>query len=58
MDEELKPCPFCGPSGKLKTYWDAPSSDMRPWPHVACLKCGCGQSTVEKWNRRYSDEKI
>ncbi len=31
---------------------NAPSSDQTPWPHVACLDCGCGQSSVEKWNRR------
>jgi len=47
----LLPCPFCG-SLSLKVYMNAPSSDQTPWPHVACLECGCGQSSADKWNRR------
>lgn len=48
---ELLACPFCG-SVNLKVYLNAPASDMRPWEHVACLDCGTGQTTVEKWNTR------
>lgn len=50
---DLLPCPFCG-SENLKIYANAPSSDVRPWDHVACLDCGCGQSSIEKWNHRAS----
>lgn len=50
-DARLLPCPFCG-SEDLLVYMNAPSSDCQPWPHVACLCCGTGQSTIEKWNRR------
>jgi NTP pyrophosphatase (non-canonical NTP hydrolase) len=48
---ELLPCPFCG-STNLHVYLNAPSSDTKPWEHVACLFCGAGQSSKEKWNRR------
>lgn len=48
---QLIPCPFCG-SANLRVYQNAPASDMRAWPHVACLNCGTGQTTIEKWNTR------
>ena len=48
---QLIPCPFCG-SANLHVFQNAPSSDMEPWPHVACLECGTGQSTIAKWNTR------
>lgn len=63
----LKPCPFCGakwegaiagdsstPRHGLYVYDNAPSSDCQPWAHVCCLDCGCGQSTITKWNTRTS----
>ena len=51
MTDALKLCPFCG-STNLHSYLNAPSSDMQTTEHVACLNCGCGQSSVAAWNRR------
>lgn len=47
---DLKSCPFCG-TMNLRIY-ERTFRDMKPWPHVVCLDCGCGQTTIEKWNRR------
>lgn len=47
----LKPCPFDG-GIFVMIYMNAPSSDTMEWPHVVCMECGCGQSSIEKWNTR------
>ena len=58
---KLLDCPHCGAksdsldkrNGKgVYAYQNAPSSDIQPWMHVACLECGSGSSSVETWNRR------
>ena len=36
---ELLPCPFCGDANPI-IRTNAPSSDIKPWPHVICLECG------------------
>nr|DAR30056.1 MAG TPA: restriction alleviation protein [Caudoviricetes sp.] len=54
MNEELKPCPFCG------------SKNIRMWntstPWVSCRDCfantACGttrEEAIENWNRRVQD---
>lgn len=48
---KLHDCPFCN-SSHLYIYENAPSSDAEATPHVVCLECGAGHSTVEKWNTR------
>lgn len=61
----LLPCPFCGaawvgaisgdrstPNCGLLVYNNAPNSDTQTWAHVVCLDCGCGQSSIEKWQTR------
>lgn len=47
----LQPCPFCA-SDFLYIYGNAPSSDLQTWPHVVCMGCGAGHTSVEKWNTR------
>lgn len=47
----LQDCPFCN-SSHLYIYENAPASDLKTWPHVVCLTCGAGHSSVEKWNTR------
>ena len=58
MQNELKPCPFCGGEA---TLWQTLGAD-RPY-HILC---GCGgrvgwfvteQEAVEAWNRRATDEQ-
>jgi len=43
-------CPFCGSEPVIKM--NSPSSDIKPYPHVICLECGCAQDSVEKWQNR------
>ena len=62
MENELKPCPFCGGEAKFgNSFWDG--------VFVYCTNCGCQteyatddkQCVAEKraadlWNRRANDE--
>jgi hypothetical protein len=48
---KLKPCPFCGNTMPIVRH-NAPSSDTQPWPHVYCLECGVGHTTIKLWNTR------
>lgn len=55
MDEELKPCPFCGAEGRL--------IDLAGY-EVHCTQCGCdvvpasgGKSdAIAAWNRRPGED--
>ncbi len=64
---EILPCPHCGATPDrlddntgmgVRVYMNAPSSDEQPWPHVACLECGSGSSSIETWNQRVDDGRI
>lgn len=51
MEEELKPCPFCGGEGRKMKYEFG-------W-YIACCTCGAMTATCQmerladsKWNRR------
>lgn len=54
MAEKIKPCPFCGVKGELRTALKA-----LVW-QVVCPDCGCTcrkwfdiqEEAIEAWNRR------
>lgn len=58
--EQLKPCPFCGGAGKVKSTrqpTNGGKSFMRGW--VGCPECHCfmnwahdPHATIARWNRR------
>lgn len=60
--EELKPCPFCGGSAKIKKLrspWSGPTS-RRSYYYGECQKClahlkpeGTEKRAAEMWNRRH-----
>lgn len=69
MNEELKPCPFCG--GKAKLNYERISGENKGyWAQVICTQC-CGRSEgvwagsyksaeqkeIKAWNRRIADER-
>ena len=62
MNEELKPCPFCGAEGDI-TY----NYDKKFVPYCTNNDCFLNeidygfeteQEAIESWNRRASDEQI
>lgn len=51
--EELKPCPFCGPKGRVKR-----STGPQGYHNAAtCICCGC-VLTVEAWNARPIEDTL
>lgn len=63
MRDDLLPCPFCGATERERDYAkgnrsgvfryeNSPHSEMQRWYRVACLTCGAGHSSVDKWNTR------
>lgn len=67
MDNDLKPCPFCGSKDVALCYgkngWVSNVYYKKSIGFVECLRCGSKTSTmahiesaVRKWNRRASDE--
>ena len=45
-DEELKPCPFCGPGNSIPGLWfDDASNAYR----VNCGRCGSGTGFKPRW---------
>ena len=56
MDEDLKPCPFCGNEAEINVSPSA--SDIR---QVFCPACGAsniwGEDAIKRWNKR-KKEKI
>ena len=60
MNNELKPCPFCGSADVQKEY----DSEL-PFNRVRCNNCESSSGiyddmkyAVEAWNRRANDEQI
>jgi ribosomal protein L32 len=62
----LLDCPHCGATpealdkrnGKgVYAYSNAPSSDIKPLMHVACLECGSGSPSVKVWNSRKANNQ-
>ena len=59
MNEQLKPCPFCGSKNIYLSHWTDSA-------YVVCLDCGCKtevflhgrcvETAVEHWNRRAYEE--
>lgn len=65
MNEELKPCPFCGE--KQDIDYGIMTGTMKGFDYVQCQTCGAeihaihkGRyvNAIEAWNRRTSDEQI
>ena len=63
----LLACPHCGATAEaldkgngkgVYAYTDAPSSDIEPWMHVACLECGSGSPSVKVWNSRKANRWV
>ncbi len=62
MNEELKPCPFCGKKAKVAVVGEP--SDRADWWYVICTNVECSvkpqtlycyedkADAVEAWNRR------
>lgn len=57
MNEELKPCPFCGG----EAVWWGTEDELYPY-QVVCKRCYCGTDThlyrkdaYEVWNRRVKE---
>lgn len=48
MNDELKPCPFCG--GEADHSFGE-KGDGTPWPYVECVECGAS-TEPDVWNRR------
>jgi hypothetical protein len=58
---ELKPCPFCGITDRVKLLTETPYYDYehnRGRRAVVCTLCGCSifgrnnDEAIERWNRR------
>lgn len=62
---ELKPCPFCGGTGRLDIYisplWQTKEGwvDSKRMRYIGCEDCGCrtfyfetAEDAVKAWNRR------
>lgn len=67
MNEELKPCPFCGFYGTVKFDTDGTKDSMgRKWAYaVSCDRCCAStgvcwnsEMAIEAWNRRANDGKV
>ena len=64
MENELKPCPFCGGSAEIETDWDLTCDGYEPIGYyVVCDECMNQTATykdeedaIEAWNRRIEDE--
>lgn len=64
MASELKPCPFCGGTAKvryLRSPWSGPTSQKKYF-YVECQRClvktrpeGNEQRAKETWERRAND---
>lgn len=67
MDEELKPCPFCGES-LLQEQPDGKYSKFRYHPRNSCIMANLWPNgdtmainisddfAISRWNRRYNDK--
>lgn len=56
MNEELKPCPFCG--GKNVRIWDISTPYVQCYDCLASTACGNTQEeAIKYWNRRTNDGK-
>ena len=60
---ELKPCPFCGGKGRLKSYISG-KWKKKAFYYAECSVCGVRTAlsyvlgeAVEAWNRRTEDGK-
>jgi len=49
MTEELKPCPFCGETGKSHEYYFDPDHNGL---HYGCASCHIIFNKPEQWNTR------
>jgi Lar family restriction alleviation protein len=61
MENELKPCPFCGSGAVMETFTTA--MEKEPRYRVRCSGCWCEtdwdnwseEEAADKWNRRVND---
>ena len=63
MDNGLKSCPFCGGTGRLKTFTDIIAGRIVDKHAVVCERCGsrtplCNNAgeAVAKWENRYHND--
>ena len=54
MNEELKPCPFCGSKNIARS--EGRDGSNRPWHYIECEDCSA-LSDPDVWNRRTPDFK-
>jgi Lar family restriction alleviation protein len=60
MNEELKPCPFCGKKGKLHTIPGSPrfwKVDCINWDCAGMTKCYRSKElAIAAWNKRATED--
>ena len=52
-EQDLKPCPFCGSKGIIKTY-----RCVTDYKWVECEKCFAIAPSLDQWNEQACDDQI